>query len=220
MKKLRVLFAILTIAAVLGIAAGVSADGYCNCNCYPYNYNCGCCGSSYSYGTITPTLCATFVSDVTIADGSYVQPGQSFVKTWRIRNSGTATWTTAYRLVFVSGDQLGAPSSVALPYNVAPGQTVDISVQMVSPSQSGSYKGNWMLQSDTGQRFGVGYNCSTNVWVQIVNYVQNYNYRPGPAVIQPWEPWEGGRPDCPPGPRPGQRPGPLPGPRPGPWPRH
>lgn len=170
MKKRYIIPFVLVI--VLMSAAMVSAQGYYygnNC-CYP-TY-------CYPYYPAQPVVreCASFVSDVTIADGSYVAPGSTFVKTWRIRNNGTTTWTTNYKLVFVSGTQMAAQSYVNLPYNVAPGQTVDISVQMTAPVTAGSYKSSWMLMNESGTQFGVGYNCQTPVWAQIVNYVQTYNY--------------------------------------------
>ena len=161
----------LVLVFVLMSAAIASAQ-YCN----------GCCVSCYPYYNPQPVVreCASFVSDVTIPDGSYIAPGAAFTKTWRIRNNGTTTWTTNYRLVFVSGTQMSAQNSVNLPYNVGPGQTVDISVQMTAPTTSGSYKSSWMLVNESGTQFGVGTNCQTAVYALIVNYVQtptyNYNY--------------------------------------------
>ncbi len=159
------------LAIVLMSFAMVSADGYGQ-NCY-YNY----CYPYYPQ-PVQPVVreCASFVSDVTVADGSYVAPGSTFIKTWRIRNNGTTTWTTNYKLVFVSGTQMAAVNAVNLPYNVGPGQSVDISVQMTAPTQSGSYKSEWKLVNESGSQFGVGANCQTPVWAQIVNYVQTYNY--------------------------------------------
>ena len=93
---------------------------------------------------------------MTVPDGSYIAPGASFTKTWRIRNTGTTTWTTAYRLVFSGGDPLGAPSSVAFPYSVSPGYWMDISVPLRAPNAAGTFQGNWMLQSSDGTLFGVG----------------------------------------------------------------
>ena len=162
----------LVLVFVLMSAAMVSAQSYCY----------GCCVNCYPNYNPQPVVreCASFVSDVTIADGSYVAPGSTFTKTWRIRNNGTTTWTTNYRLVFVSGTQMSAQNSVNLPYNVGPGQTVDISVQMTAPTTSGSYKSSWMLVNESGKQFGVGANCQTAVYALIVNYVQtptyNYNY--------------------------------------------
>ena len=170
------------LVIVLMSAVMVSADGgqYYNPNYggqyYPYN-NCYYPNCN-TYYPVQPVVreCASFVADVTIADGSYVAPGSTFTKTWRIRNNGTTTWTTNYKLVFVSGTQMAKQSSVNLPYNVMPGQTVDISVQMTAPAEAGSYKSNWMLMNESGSQFGVGANCMTPVWAQIINYVQVYNY--------------------------------------------
>src|SRR5512143_599465 len=61
---------------------------------------------------------AQFVADVTIPDGTRFAPSATFQKTWRLKNIGTATWTTAYSLVFDSGDRFGA-QDVKFPINVA-----------------------------------------------------------------------------------------------------
>jgi hypothetical protein len=99
---------------------------------------------------------AEFVADVTIPDGSILAPGTTFVKTWRLKNVGTCTWTTAYGIVFTGGDQLGAPAVVNMPASVAPGATVDISVNMTAPATNGHYRGNWKLRNASGSLFGVG----------------------------------------------------------------
>jgi len=64
---------------------------------------------------------AAFVNDVTVPDNIYVLTGQPFVKTWRLRNVGTCTWTADYALVFANGHRMGGPSSVPLSGPVAPG---------------------------------------------------------------------------------------------------
>ncbi len=186
MKKRYIIPFVLVF--VLMSVAMASADGY-GYGCYQQQY-CypNCCNPCYPVQPVVRE-CASFVSDVTIADGSYIAPGNTFIKTWRIRNNGTTTWTTNYKLVFVSGAQMANVSFVNLPYTVAPGQTVDISVQMTAPTAQGSYKSEWMLENESGTRFGVGYNCQTPVWAQIVNYVQTYNYnywtQPCPQPCQP-----------------------------------
>jgi hypothetical protein len=110
----------------------------------------------------------TFESDVTIPNYSNISAGSSFVKTWRILNSGTCTWDTGYQLFFSSGNSLSAPSSINLPDTVAPGQTVDLSVDMVAPSSAGSYRGSWLLRNDSGSVFGVGNNGQVPLTVLIV----------------------------------------------------
>jgi hypothetical protein len=104
---------------------------------------------------------SAFVSDVTVPDNSQMNPGQGFVKTWRLKNTGTTNWGTGYSLVFVSGSQMNAPSAVAVPAT-APGGTADLSVSMIAPSGAGTYQGNWRLRNPAGQLFGV------EVWVKIV----------------------------------------------------
>ncbi len=110
---------------------------------------------------------AQFIADVTIPDGTSLAPGATFTKTWRLENIGTCTWTTSYSAVFVSGDQMSAPASVNLPSSVAPGGTVDISVNMTAPASAGHYRGNWELRNGWGGLFGVGASANSIFWVDI-----------------------------------------------------
>ena len=95
---------------------------------------------------------ATFVSDVSIPDGTVMIPGQSFTKTWKFRNSGTTTWTD-YNLTFVGGMQMSAPSSDWVTMTT-PGATVDISVLMTAPTNVGSHRGHWQMHTVGGDFFG------------------------------------------------------------------
>ncbi len=111
---------------------------------------------------------AQFVSDVTVPDGTTFAPGTSFSKTWQIKNIGSCTWTTSYSLVFVSGNQMGGPSSINLPNNVAPGQTVNIQVTgLTAPNAAGHYIGYWQLKNASGVLFGIGSNGDRPWWVEI-----------------------------------------------------
>jgi len=94
---------------------------------------------------------AEYVADVTIPDGTDFQPGSKFTKTWRIKNSGSSTWSTSYTFVYISGDKLGAPDRVNLPSTVRPGESVDISVEMTAPAQLGTYRGYWKLLNPNGK---------------------------------------------------------------------
>ena len=119
--------------------------------------------------TIQPTGCdkASFVADVTVPDGTIFAPGAAFTKTWRLKNTGSCVWTTSYKLVYYSGDQMSAPTSVNLPWAAANGQTVDISVNMVAPSIAAEYRGFWILSNAGGQLFGIGTDSSKPIWVEI-----------------------------------------------------
>jgi hypothetical protein len=106
----------------------------------------------------TPLPCNTigFIDDVTIPDGTEMQPGESFTKTWRLRNDGSCNWTPSYRLVFVSGNQMGGPSSQEFTDEwIYPGYDVDVSVDLVAPTEAGTHTGYWKLQSEGGGVFGL-----------------------------------------------------------------
>lgn len=117
--------------------------------------------------TQTPCNRAAFVSDVTVPDGTTFAPNATFTKTWRLKNAGTCTWNSSYSIVFDDGNSMNGPASKALTGTVAPGQTVDISVDLKAPSSSGSYRGYWMLRSDAGILFGVGSAGDVAFWVDI-----------------------------------------------------
>lgn len=119
--------------------------------------------------TPTTVACdrAEFVTDVTVLDGTDFKPGESYTKTWRIKNTGSCTWTNNYRVVFDSGNALGAPASFNLPSSVAPGSTIDISVSMKAPDTAKSYESYWKLQNASGVTFGLGADGSKSFWVKI-----------------------------------------------------
>jgi len=100
---------------------------------------------------------ADFVTDVTIPDGTVLDPGESFTKTWRLKNAGTCSWTPSYAVVFSNGDSMSGPATQALTTNVNPGQTVDISVNLKAPSTPGNYTGYWKLRNAAGVTFATFY---------------------------------------------------------------
>ncbi|MFC1878400.1 NBR1-Ig-like domain-containing protein [Chloroflexota bacterium] len=106
--------------------------------------------------------------DVSIPDDTEMQPGQAFTKTWRLVNTGTCTWTTEYKVALFSGDSMGAQASVALTEEVAPGESVEISVDMTAPLDAGEYQGNWKLRNELDEWFGIGAGDGAVFWVRIV----------------------------------------------------
>lgn len=98
---------------------------------------------------------AEFISDVTIPDYTEVETGEDIVKTWRIRNSGTTTWTTDYIIEFEKGEKLGAPTQIKLPKSVRPNEFIDISIEFTVPNSAGEYSSYWILKNEDGQRVGV-----------------------------------------------------------------
>jgi hypothetical protein len=111
---------------------------------------------------------AQFINDVTISDGTVFGSGNSFTKTWQLKNVGTCTWSSSYSLVFDSGSQMGGPASVPLPASTVPGASVNISVNLQAPATDGSYTGFWGLTNSSGARLPIlGGTSAKSFYVQI-----------------------------------------------------
>jgi peptidoglycan hydrolase-like protein with peptidoglycan-binding domain len=104
---------------------------------------------------------ADYMADITIPDDTVFAPNAAFVKTWRLKNSGTCDWVSGMKLIYLSGDPLGGPPSVDVPI-VALNSPVDVSVNFVAPNAPGTYRSNWRMQSPDGTQFG------STLYVQIV----------------------------------------------------
>lgn len=120
----------------------------------------------------------TYVSDVSVPDGSIFLTNQEFTKTWRLQNSGTCTWTTAYTVVFFSGYDFGAPSSFSLNAQVEPGQMIDLSMPMRAPADPGVYRSNWKMRDANNQVFGIDPQASDPFWVTIRVYAATKTITP------------------------------------------
>jgi hypothetical protein len=93
-----------------------------------------------------------------------VTPGQVFVKTWRVKNTGTCTWVPGYQLSYAYGNTPSAQMNgqpVAITSSVMPNQTVDLSATLTAPSAPGTYQGFWQMKNSNGQAFG------QTIWVGI-----------------------------------------------------
>ena len=103
----------------------------------------------------TVALCDSleFVADVTIPDDTNMAPGQDFLKTWRVKNTGSCPWGEGYELVYAdyANDMDGQPQ--ALTEVVQPGQEVEISVQFTAPSEIGNYLSAWQMENPAGVTF-------------------------------------------------------------------
>ena len=139
-------------------------------------------GNSDSVSAGSRCNTAGFISDVTVPDGTLFQPGAAFVKTWRLKNTGSCTWTRAYTLAYVSGDPLGAVYSMVMP-TVGPGQQVNVSLNMNAPTTPGHYRGYWKMKDSHGVKFGLGLYGSSSFWVDInVSAAVPPSPTPGPTT--------------------------------------
>ena len=122
--------------------------------------------------TATPTAslpceAASYVGDASLQEYASMLPGERFVKSWRIRNEGSCTWTPAYSLAFTGGDVLGGASLVSLPTDVPPGGQVEVTIEMTAPSTPGLYQGYWTLRTPTNNAIDVLPSPMGALWVQI-----------------------------------------------------
>lgn len=59
-------------------------------------------------------------------------------------------------------------SNTPLPVEVAPGQTIDLTMNFTAPFIAGDYRGNWMLRNERGQLFGTTAANNRPFWVDIL----------------------------------------------------
>jgi hypothetical protein len=124
-----------------------------------------------------------FVSDLNIPDDTAFAPGESFTKSWQLRNNGTCTWTSAYSILFVGGDQMSAVESIPLEQAVEPGEELEVSVDMIAPEETGTYRGNWQVADVNGEPFGIDGFIEDAFWLQIVVAENAATPQPNSAVV-------------------------------------
>jgi DNA-binding beta-propeller fold protein YncE len=78
-----------------------------------------------------------------------------FQTSWLLKNTGTCTWDSSYRLAFLGGKRLNGPRSFPLREIVPPGGEIELSVTLAAPVEVGTYQGQWQLFAPDGKPFGV-----------------------------------------------------------------
>jgi len=102
-----------------------------------------------------------FVADMTIPDGSRLEPGSSIVKTWRIKNTGEHAWPVGTELTYIRG-QCKPETKAAILTACEPGKAVDVQVPILVPATPGVAKCLFRLQAPTGRRFG------DRLWLDVI----------------------------------------------------
>ncbi|GAB4481478.1 MAG: hypothetical protein OHK0031_03390 [Anaerolineales bacterium] len=107
--------------------------------------------------TATPTIniCdnSSWVADASVPDNTVMTPGQAFEKTWRVKNTGSCTWTGAYTIRYGYGDRLGGQDTY-ISQEVLSNQEAEISLKLTAPTKPGTYRGYWRLYNNNGYAFG------------------------------------------------------------------
>jgi len=102
--------------------------------------------------------------DKDLTDFPVLDPGKTFQKGWRIKNTGSCTWNNAYFIKYVRGSdpaaQMGGQPTT-IKGEVGPGQTYDMYVDLFAPNVAGKYVGYWQMHNATGVPFG------STIWVAI-----------------------------------------------------
>jgi hypothetical protein len=96
------------------------------------------------------------VTDVTLPARTEVQPGQTLIKTWSINNCGPQQWPEPTVLVFLRGHRELIPGAQEeFPVQSAkPNETVEVSVELSTPSVPGRYTAFFRLSDKDRNFFG------------------------------------------------------------------
>lgn len=104
---------------------------------------------------------SAYFEDVTIPDGTEITPGETFIKTWTLQNTGFCMWKEKYMVRFFTGDSMSGLDT-EIEKAVASGRQTKISVSLIAPTTKGTYTGYWILADEYGTAFGMPF------YVQIV----------------------------------------------------
>lgn len=94
-----------------------------------------------------------FLQDITIPDGTIVEPKQKIDKRWEIRNSGNCNWDDSYSIKLIAGSGMGVPIQQALP-PARSGTEVIIRMILTAPDTPGNYRSVWQAYDQSGDPFG------------------------------------------------------------------
>ncbi|MEA4909746.1 MAG: NBR1-Ig-like domain-containing protein [Anaerolineaceae bacterium] len=140
----------------------------------------------------TPTLLAlesfpaatceqmSVLEDVTVPDGSLMEPGEIFTKVWLVKNSGDCPWNAQFDLYFQSGERMQAPGTLhplffpagsyldqeiggwpAPLVEVGPGESAELALVLRAPDEPGEYRSYWVMTNAAGELL------QANLWADI-----------------------------------------------------
>jgi hypothetical protein len=95
----------------------------------------------------------SFIEDLTIPDGTQVNPGALLDKRWRVKNTGTCNWDERYRMKEIAGPEMGAVPEQRL-YPARSGSEATIRIQFSAPDEAGTYRSAWQAYDPEDRPFG------------------------------------------------------------------
>ena len=113
---------------------------------------------------------AIFVNE-NYPDNTKVAGGTSLTKVWTVKNTGTTTWNSSYKLQYVSNSRgrLSTVDEVSVSGSVLPNALYSFKVPMTTPyvqSSDKTYIEVWKLSNPSGSTVNVS--ISPTVWAQVV----------------------------------------------------
>jgi hypothetical protein len=95
-------------------------------------------------------------------DGSHFDPKKSFSASWKVKNTGSATWyTDSVDFAYYSGTKIHKKQFYDLPADIPVGEYVTLNVSMQAPKAAGTYYTVWSL------RRGETYFCHVNLTIRV-----------------------------------------------------
>jgi len=137
-------------------------DGFCNVNLNDNDEN----NNSANEKEI---LSSQFLSDKTIPDKSDCPADTVMTKCWRVRNNGNIEWGDNVELVYLKGDESLVTEKRFSAPNAKPGEEVDVSVVIKTPSKAGYFATYFKLQKNN-KFFG------DQLWVEINAIQENVEF--------------------------------------------
>ena len=94
-----------------------------------------------------------FLQDLTIPDGTQVDPGEPLDKRWLVQNNGSCNWNDQYQVRLIAGPGMGVPVQQML-YPALSGTDVVIRMVFIAPNEPGNYRSAWQAYDEQGGPFG------------------------------------------------------------------
>ncbi|CAD5120756.1 DgyrCDS9316 [Dimorphilus gyrociliatus] len=93
------------------------------------------------------------IKDITLGEGEAITPATSFVKTWHICNNGNEKWPIGCYFAHSQGEKFSCETVVRL-HPLEPNESHRVSLNLLSPPETGMYEGKFRTFSPNGLAFG------------------------------------------------------------------
>ena len=106
--------------------------------------------------TSSGPLCDDYIlADETVPDGTVFKPGEDFVKTFKLQNTGTCKWDEGYSFVYLGGTLDGYTIKLKKSADfVSPGESIVFKLDLTASLKETTYTDCWRMQNDGGYFFG------------------------------------------------------------------